>query len=418
MSNIGRLTSFPLGGDIAWQLSAPPQWRRFAPSMREAVLLPEPVAWSADFATGAYLRAGHAASPGDMFVCVRSSPALMQGEDGLHVFAADEAPVLPGIGLDVWGQFQNRCTNHNANPAGLVNISKGGAAAVLSVVDDAAALAEAGLSGVCSSGKVYKLDNSAGSGVAWAWAAGQFASATPHTPSLYYRGSACQLGFAQSGGASVSGARTDLPASAAYVAAEGPAYAPSSSSRWWALYAGPGATVHFVLNQLVESSFAVPPIVTGGAAATRFASDIVIPAFDVLAPAFALGEGFRGRDIIDLVRLSDPSPRTIWSRGTDDGNCITLAIGTGNKLRLSVRNGGADDLVLETAEAFAAPGRKVIDYVCANGAWSLEATGVAGGAHGGSCVLPALAAARIGSAFGGGACLNGAVEFSSIERIS
>jgi hypothetical protein len=68
------------------------------------------------------------------------------------------------------------------------NIIKGGdAAAVLSVADSAPALAAVKLSNICTSGKVYRLDNSAGVGEAYLRPGGASGNNNPHSGQAYAR---------------------------------------------------------------------------------------------------------------------------------------------------------------------------------------------------------------------------------------
>lgn len=84
----------------------------------------------------------------------------------------------------------NKVTARNANPVDLTNVTKSGdAAAVLSIVSDSISLAAAGLSALCSSGIVYKLDNSAGVADAFATIGGATGTLNTQSFSVYARGS-------------------------------------------------------------------------------------------------------------------------------------------------------------------------------------------------------------------------------------
>lgn len=72
----------------------------------------------------------------------------------------------------------NKCTSPNANPTAITGTKSGDAAATFTLVDDSAALAAAGLSGICTSGKVYRLDNSAGTTPAYAFPDGYTTTTT------------------------------------------------------------------------------------------------------------------------------------------------------------------------------------------------------------------------------------------------
>jgi len=162
----------------------------------------------------------------------------------------------------------NKVTAWNANPteaAGFVGtpfgMLKGGdAAAVLSVVNDVAALAAAGLSGVCTSGKVYKLDNTAGSTAAFCNTVGPCGNTNNHSVSSWARGAAGILGIG-------AGGSTGFAASGPYVRRTHatPGVAPNSMF----IGANAGAVVYFILPQLIERPAAISQdIVTEGAAAS------------------------------------------------------------------------------------------------------------------------------------------------------
>ncbi|HYF20512.1 MAG TPA: hypothetical protein VEA40_21785 [Ramlibacter sp.] len=175
----------------------------------------------------------------------------------------------------------NKCLNYNANPneaAGTVetvggantisNVAvNGDASATLSVVDDAAALAAAGLSSVCTSGKVYKLDNSAGAATADATVSGTVGNLNGHTTSVYWRGSGqAKLGLS-------GGLGTAQALGGSYVRHTDSNRTPAATSNVLMVRAEPGAIVYFILNQLEELPFVTTPIVVAGSAVTRTADN-------------------------------------------------------------------------------------------------------------------------------------------------
>lgn len=155
----------------------------------------------------------------------------------------------------------------------------GDAAATLSVVDDTAALATAGLQNICASGKVYKLDNSAGVGTASVVAfSGSTGNTNPHAISIYCRTTGAVSGaiFALGGG----GAAGDvaLPAISGAYTRKTATGTPSAGSNTLNIYNVPaGGSAYFILPQLEELPFATSPIITAGATATRAATVLTYP---------------------------------------------------------------------------------------------------------------------------------------------
>lgn len=217
-----------------------------------------------DFMTNqAWGRGAPVAGVGAYTSLVRSTSALMLGPDEWQSFASGELARIDGIGAQVAPARTNKCTNWNANPVDLSGVVKSGdAAAVLSVVDDVASLAAAGLAAICFSGKVFKLDNSAGTTAAFATVVGGTGNTNIHSVSGWIRGGTGALGI---GGI----ARPTFAASGAYRKLVVENQTPGSSSGTWGISADAGQVVYFILNQLEEGSFASPPIITTGAAATR-----------------------------------------------------------------------------------------------------------------------------------------------------
>lgn len=206
-------------------------------------------------------------------------------------FAANQPGIVPGIGFFSRAAITNKCTNYSGNPNGaLLNMSKAGdAAATLTEVDDIAQLQLAGLYGAdrpCTNGKVYKLDNSAGTTLAIARASGSTGNTNQHTSSVYVPGGSGGLGQFISGTE-----RVVFPASSAYVRRT-LTFIPADTGRSFNILADPGQIVYFILNQLVEGLQAGPIIVSAGAAAGVGA--------DNLSTAVAAG----GEDHVFIVAIT------------------------------------------------------------------------------------------------------------------
>jgi hypothetical protein len=204
---------------------------------------------------------------------------------------ATGVPRITNRGILVEEARTNKGTSHNANPteaAGFVgnpvNMSKSGdAAGILSVVDDAAALAAAGLSGACTSGKAYKLDNTAGAANAIASINGTVGNLNAHAFSCYARATAGSGSVGRSG--SSVGAATFSSSAYARVSA---VLTPTATTEVLRVQALPGAVVYFILAQLEEGAFATSPIITTGAAGTRGADSALVNSLPALPTAFTM----------------------------------------------------------------------------------------------------------------------------------
>jgi hypothetical protein len=164
----------------------------------------------------------------------------------------------------------------------LTNITKSGdAAAVLSVVDDTAALTAAGLIGVCTGGKVYKLDNSAGSGVSYVVFSGPTTNINPHSGQIYVLGDAARI---------IDGNNlavwNDFDSAVSFTARTFTNITPSVTTTTLALRVPAGANIQFILPQLEEGAFATPPIFDplndSLTSITRAATNLTLPTAGVL----------------------------------------------------------------------------------------------------------------------------------------
>jgi hypothetical protein len=272
MKNLLRILLLPLL--LVGLLAAPSSG--ITPAAKDAVLFSGVVAWtqpgsSADCQfTTAQCTINRRVVPITSVLSVsRASPELVQWVNGHWSSVGNNVLAISDLGLQVYEARTNKNTNYNANPTDLTNVTKtGDAAATLTVVDDSSALATALLSQIATSGKVYKLDNTSGSTAAIAAMGGTAGNINTQTLSVYAR---------------VSGPAGSIlrmvTSTGVFVAITSATYArvsvtgTSVSADQLGIRAQPGAVVYFILNQLEEGSFATPPIITAGAAATRAADN-------------------------------------------------------------------------------------------------------------------------------------------------
>jgi len=183
--------------------------------------------------------------------------------------------------LSVANAGTNKCECVKANPTDTTGITKtGDVASVLSVVDDSAELALAGLDEVCN-GNVYKLDNTSGVAFAAADISGVTGNANAHFVSAYVRAAT-----------GTGGIKTNTSAELLAISDSGyaryelaiPVPGTTAITR---IYADASSVVYFILPQLEENTIATPVIIGAdtAASATRDADIITTPTPSVLTAA-------------------------------------------------------------------------------------------------------------------------------------
>jgi hypothetical protein len=208
----------------------------------------------------------------------RASTATYFNSVGILTSAAINAPrfdydpsTLAARGLLIEEQRTSKTTVLNRNPTATTGITKGGdAAATLTVVSDAAALAAAGLSGICSNGNVYKLDNTAGATNAFAGISGAVGNTNTHVGDAYVRGTGTGW-IGQNGSAT---GRTNLNYSASYERKATAAFTPTDAARLLEIAAAPGSVVYFIRFNLQEGSFDTSTIIHDSAAQVTRSADV------------------------------------------------------------------------------------------------------------------------------------------------
>lgn len=172
-------------------------------------------------------------------------------------------------------QRTNKITACKHNPTDTTNVSRvGNASAVLSLVNDAAELAAAGLSTVCSNGNVYKLDNTlGGASTAYMAFAGVTGNTNTHVVSAYVRSTG---GATRVRNTSLSGSAL-VDAGGPYVRANF-TFTPAGGSDVLWVVAGLGTVAYAILPCLEEGAF-VTSVIGGDttSAVTRDLDDITIP---------------------------------------------------------------------------------------------------------------------------------------------
>jgi hypothetical protein len=242
----------------------------------------------------------------------RASPGYAQTLAGTWQSFGSNVLRITDQGLLIEEARTNKCTNFNANPTDTTNITlSGDAAATLTVVDDTAALAAAGLQNIATSGKVFKLDNSGGSGSADAIIGGATGNTNAHSVSAFARVTAGNA-FIRFNGSNVVTYSTS-----SYARGSATNIVPLSTATV-TIRANAGSVVYFILNQLEEGPFVTSPIVTAGASATR-AADIPQLTGAALTAALNAKAAFFQTNLVAAVGASPTNfPRMVAYGGGQD----------------------------------------------------------------------------------------------------
>lgn len=299
-----------------------------------------------DFAGGQYFKDGGqselASVPGYSFT--RASAGYAQNAAGLLLPFASGVPRITDKGVLVEGARTNKCTNYNAALPALVTpavlatfnaavtnlVAAGGDGNTLfGIVDDAAALAVAGLSGAVTNGRVIKIDNSAGAATAFINLGGTTGNTNAHTMSAYLRANApvTSAPMTFTGG---SGNNFDI--TTAYQRYT-QTFTPGAGTNQSTLRCPAGSVMYFILNQLEEGAFVSSPIVVAGASATRVA------------------------DVLTFSSISGAYPWSLYAefeRVVDTGGAgVSLLIGASDSERgcLIVSSADTADMIVTTGGA-------------------------------------------------------------------
>lgn len=368
-------------------------------------------AWAADFKNGWYRNGGILTRdplllPGATYART-GAKAELRANGSAMLFASGAPSIVPGVGYFARPAITNKCANRNANPVDLTGMTKSGdAAATLTVVDDTAAIAAAGLSEVCTSGKVYKIDNSAGTGVANVSVAGVTGNTNTHHSSAYVRGGTGSFGMGTGGSFT---AAIPLAGSAGYVR-QGLSYAPLATNTFL-IRANAGQVIYFVLNQLVEGSLPGAIILTTGAAGNVTADVLAFPTPVANDEDFA----FCGRMKLTSIPATNQILGEI-SNGSSNER-ILIYKGSGTSVVTGVNSGGGS--IWSSSVAPFADGPLAILARRMAGKWS-GATRVGSTVTVGGETLagfPAgLSMVRVGSNAAGSSQANSPIEFVGIRK--
>lgn len=239
-------------------------------------------------------------------------------------------------GRSVWPTLTNKLTCRKHNPTDTAGFNTQGAG-IFSVVVDAAEVAAAGLSLLCTSGTVYKLDCSA---LPASEASHVFAQQTvgaalaTHSVSAYVRGNG-QFRLSLYG---VGGDFSAIPAK--YSRASRTVTPAGSINNIFSLAVMGGGVAYFIIPQSIEAPYAGPVTPGDTLAATTRSQD---------RPPMPLGDWYNPREgvwVIDYVQPADLRSTSVLTVHADAGNRIDLrrTAGTGNMVLASFRDGfiGAD----------------------------------------------------------------------------
>jgi len=239
---------------------------------------------------------------------VLSAPYHGTGVDGTKVFLstngnsvasnvvteASGTPITDAIGYFGEPASTNKCTNYNANPdsgavsmgtlaafnaAGVTGVAAGGGdgSTLFGVVDDATALAAAGLDGICTDNLVLKIDNSSGTGVALFRMSGAVANTNTHSISGWVRvDSGDTATIALSGNVGIVSTT-----STSFVRVSSENITPPDGTRQFDFRVDTGFVGYFILNQLEEKAFSTSEIITEGSAVTRNKDDMSYPSTNI-----------------------------------------------------------------------------------------------------------------------------------------
>lgn len=264
-------------------------------------------------------------SNGDLKLAAADEPRIEHDENG------------NALGLLVEGSRVNELTAYNANPTDTTGwIAAGDANGVFSIVDTPVPLSSVGLGNLCSSGKVFKLDNSAS--VTSFYVESSIILGDLDVRScfayLYIEGSATNNGTFGIGYDVDQGVR--LNNSGAWEKIIVKNVTPAAINRRLRIKAYPGQVIYFILPQLEKGTFCSSPIVVSGAVAIRKKDDVYIAGLQS-KPWWNEAQGYM------TIRFSIPnfSPASVYTIAAHNTSAESIGVrldGTDRSVRGWVRS--------------------------------------------------------------------------------
>lgn len=315
--------------------------------------------------------------------------------------------------LVIEGQIANKVTTPKHNPTTIAGWTTNGVASV-SVADDTAALGAAGLSAVCTTGAVYRIDNSAGGGADYVQLPGGASAVTAHTLDAYVRvvaGAGASMSFSTSGAGAIN-----LPAAGTGYARVSNTGTPTAVGQRLQFYVPAGAVIHIILPGLYDRAAPPPPypIIGDTAAAVSQASE----SFRLPAAIEAMMGGGGGRSaLVQCALYSTAAAMALLSfgSGTEADRWQAYVGGSPARTFLSVMTGGTSLVGISTtsgtiipSEAFgAAVAVSAGDYALDDSKGGLVTSAAAG-------ALPAVTRGYLGRRQDGGATGHGLYDLVAL----
>lgn len=209
------------------------------------------------------------------------------------------------------------------NPTGVTGWTTfGDPAGSLSVVSDDAALAAAGLSGLCSTGKVFKIDNSAGTSPFYARIDNSITlGANTWSFTAYVRGSGSFSFDVNAGTWTPGGTSPALTSSYQRLVSIGSS---SVSSNQYRVSVTGGSVVYFILMQAEQGAFPTSVIPNTGIAVTRNA-DVVQMTGTNFSSWYNQSEGtFVAQAITQRPTTAGNPPRVFTAHDGSENNRVTI----------------------------------------------------------------------------------------------